>query len=189
MSLTDESYLNVKSELLSMNLVKLNTTNSNWIHHRVMTGAYPSHNDLNKKQQILSTLYISGVNVIISLQEFDEDSSYTKYKDVYGNLAEYYQFPIKDRNTLPIDQLINIVKFIVNKLQDPNKIVYIHCQGGHGRTGLIATLLLKFTHNLTNEQSLDLWYTLHDTRINRNIRKTNKPGRLTNKQLNSLSEL
>ena len=153
-----------------------------------MTGAYPANPSPEETVKILTILHNSNVNVIISLQEFGEDSSFTKYKDIYGVRAQYYQFPIKDKQTLPKDQLIYIINTICSIMSDPSKIIYFHCFGGHGRTGLIATLLLKFTYNLTNDQALDLWYTLHDTRNNPNIRKTGKPGRLTKVQLESLKE-
>ena len=158
----------LRNHLIKINDNKLNTHTSNWIDSNVMTGAYPSNRDINQANRIIKE---SKVNVIISLQESHEDEKFIKYKDIYGTNAEYYQFPIKDRNTLPKEKLIYIIISICNILRDPNKIVYIHCFGGHGRTGLISILLLKFTYNLTNEQAIELWYSLHDRKINKNVRK------------------
>lgn len=169
----------LRQQLLTMNSNKLNTETSNWIDQRIMVGAYPSHKDSDKCNEILNILYNSGVNVIISLQEFSEDASFTKYKDIYGDIAQYYQFPIKDKRSLPKDQLMQIVDSIIYILDDPTKIVYIHCYGGFGRTGLISALLLKANYDLSSGDALSLWYSLRDTRAKTTITRTGKKGNLT----------
>lgn len=178
----------IRQQLLTMNSNKLNTETSNWIDQRIMVGAYPAHQDPNKCNEILTVLYNSRINVIVSLQEFGEDAVFTKYKDIYGSNAQYYQFPIKDRHTLPKNQLIQIINSIIYILQDQTKTLYIHCHGGFGRTGLISTLLLKAIYNISNNDALDLWYSLRDTRVKTTISKNGKKGNLTNIQIFSLNE-
>jgi hypothetical protein len=47
---------------------------------------------------------------------------------------------------------------------DPNEVMYIHCHGGHGRTGTIAALLLGRLYGLGASAALELYQHLHDTR-------------------------
>ena len=54
-----------------------------------------------------------------------------------------FEYPIKDRCALPIDQIQNIVEHIL-KLEGN---VYIACKVGHGRSGLITAAVYAKKYN------------------------------------------
>lgn len=175
--------------LHKVNSSRLNLPTSNWIDERIMVGSYPGHEDPNTHNIQLETLILAGVNNIICLQDYGEADQYRDYKESLMSIGVVmYHIPIKDNNTLPKEEL----QYIINKINEileekPNNIIYIHCKGGHGRTGLISTLYLKQKHNLSNHDSLELWHSLHDSRSNHRVSKTGKKGRLSSKQIASLN--
>ena len=44
------------------------------------------------------------------------------------------------------------------------EIVYIHCLGGHGRTAILAIILLALYYNISEEQAIKTWQKLRATR-------------------------
>jgi ABC-type dipeptide/oligopeptide/nickel transport system ATPase subunit len=53
---------------------------------------------------------------------------------------------------------------IVKKIRSGEK-VYIHCRGGHGRTGTIAAIVLYLLYKLSVQQIYDYLQYSHDQRI------------------------
>lgn len=176
-------------ELIKINSSKLSIPTSNWIDERVATGGYPGHEDEEIHLNQLGTLILANINHIICLQEVDETPEYREYKEQMKAIGTtLHHFPIKDYDTLETTELQNIIDKINNILnENDTNIIYIHCKGGHGRTGLIACLFLKQKHNLTNHDSLELWHNLHDRRKKHTITKNGKKGRLSSKQIASLN--
>ena len=172
-----------------MNTSRLTIPTSNWIDERVSTGGFPGHEDESLHLNQLETLIFSGVNNIISLQEVDETPDYRDYKEQMLNIGtKLHHFPLKDNDILlkeELQSIIDTINFILDENHD--NIIYIHCKGGHKRTGLIACLFLKQKYNLTNHDSLELWNNIHDTRIISTTNSTGKKGRLSNKQISSLN--
>ena len=157
---------------------------SNYIHSNIMTGAYPGHADENLHNQYISNILFHGINMVICLQEPFEMTNYRDYISLMN--LEYYNFPIKDRKSGTYEQVKYIVDFILYYAITCNRKIYLHCQGGHGRTGMISTILIKKLYNMNIKDSLKLWYEYHDSRVNKNVSKTGKPGRLTREQLKML---
>ena len=56
-----------------------------------------------------------------------------------------------------IPQLSSIV-------QQHDEVVYVHCWGGHGRTGIVIALLLVVLYNLNVEEALRLTELYHSKR-------------------------
>ena len=48
--------------------------------------------------------------------------------------------------------------------------MYVHCWGGHGRTGTVVALLLAFLYNLGADRALHLTELFHSQRVNRRSR-------------------
>ncbi len=55
--------------------------------------------------------------------------------------------------------------YIIKELKDTQKI-YIHCKGGHGRSGLISACLLCLYYNYSPEESLFITNLSHNIRLN-----------------------
>lgn len=86
---------------------------------------------LEEKFDIIVNLTMEDESVFIK-----EDSSYKIQK------KNYISYPIGD-NDIPICN-ISYCLFISNikKLYEEGKKIYIHCRGGHGRSGMVSTSLL-----------------------------------------------
>ena len=87
----------------------------------------------------------------------------------------YWHYPIDDHRTPPdlkkfetfIDQILEILS------HDPKRKIYVHCKGGHGRSGVFVASTLKRIYKInhpeaTNDEAtqyaLNLTYNLHQQR-------------------------
>ena len=137
--------------------------NSNWvIRNKILVGCYPLSQ--------IQTLIDLGLTEIISLQTPYELKGFDSYLPMI-NLPQikYYNFPIPDRKvvndqlmTQYMDQILSIVQ---GGGGSPTKLVYIHCKGGHGRTGVVVSLMLGCFYQLSSQQALELTQKLHDARF------------------------
>ncbi len=98
--------------------------------------------------QLTSTIWIGRrllgseppppVQIVLDLTcEFEEP------KAIRCNCKRYISLPILDKG-IPMDS--DSVLSIVRELAVPRTSVYVHCAQGHGRTGMIATLVLLARH-------------------------------------------
>ena len=164
---------------------------NNFVNKQVICGPYPGVDGINYKSEEdamdnLRHLRKLGVTTFISLQKetspqdpyspgevdskfswaFPEYISYAylinKNKDISKDV-KYYHFPMAD-NTVPGHKsFINNLKIILQLLLDGKKI-FIHCAGGHGRTGLYVACLLITINKLCHLDALRLTQQLHDSR-------------------------
>ena len=127
-------------------------------------GKYPTNEEL----QILED---KGIDVIIDLTNSKENlPPYTFSK-------EKIHFPIEDRR-VPQDNenFRSLLNLIIVRLNEGHK-VYIHCKGGHGRSGLLVALLLRLMYDYNAEKALSLTHEFHQQRkiIKPRFRKMGSP--------------
>lgn len=128
---------------------------SYFIKDRAMFGSFPT-------QEAVDELERQGVRYFINLTNCDE-TKITPYKTKYNEI----NYPILDRH-VPTDWQ-SYAKFII-KLSDIIKtlkngeLVYIHCKGGHGRSGVVVASLLCYIFGLTPEESLEQTTKSHSKR-------------------------
>lgn len=128
---------------------------SYFIEDKALFGSFPSQDTVNFLENI-------GVKVFVDLTFRDEYMTFpytTKYK--------YINFPIIDRK-IPTDwkgfaQLILILSLFLDKSETAEKI-YIHCRGGHGRSGMVVASLLCYRLHITPEEALELTNLYHSRR-------------------------
>ena len=72
------------------------------------------------------------------------------------------------------------------KVATQSECVYVHCMGGHGRTGTIVALLLAQLYGVSAKRALELTALFHQQRVVRSSRRSPKTrvqfsqvGRLT----------
>ena len=58
------------------------------------------------------------------------------------------------------------VMYLLNDptLDNENRVLYIHCFGGHGRSGLVMAILLQHILNLNKDGAMDLLQRSHQKR-------------------------
>lgn len=108
-------------------------------------GAYPTQKEVEILEQ-------NGVQYFLDLT-YPEETNTKRYSTIYN----YENFPIKDndipRNSVEFSNLIIRYSEIIENLNFGEKI-YIHCRGGHGRSGLVAACLLVYIYNITPENAM-----------------------------------
>lgn len=116
-------------------------------------GSYPSQDDVNNLE-----LYYK-IDVFIDLTSPNETfiKPYTTHK-------KYIRFLIKDhnvpKNIIGYSALIYKILFFIEK----KKSIYIHCKGGHGRSGILVACLLKILNNITPEDAIQKTTRIHNSR-------------------------
>lgn len=78
----------------------------------------------------------------------------------------YLSFPILD-NQVPKNRklFLDLVHNVAHRLQNREK-VYIHCRGGHGRSGILVASLLCYLHNMQPLQAIQRATLCHSRRPN-----------------------
>ena len=164
---------------------------SNKVFERFYAGAFPGDNDNGLNDYNLTTLLNFGINAFVCMQlEYNDaapendwriwDLSKRPYfKDVERILANrdkypllgtgvtddvtFHHFPIEDLSTISDAETLIAAKEVVNLLEQ-GKTVYLHCWGGHGRTGIIVCLVLHLMFNLSAKEALEYCDLVHRMR-------------------------
>lgn len=73
-------------------------------------------------------------------------------------------FPILDTQTADDGELVEFIKHLATRVTEaqkrrkegePHEVFYVHCWGGHGRTGTVISLLLIALYGITANQALE----------------------------------
>jgi len=96
-------------------------------------------------------------------------------KAEYPSGPERLEYPVADDFIFHEDAQLAELVTRLHALCVPGTHVYIHCLGGHGRTGLVAAALLARVYGLGAAEALEMWQTLHATR--NDFGKHGKPGK------------
>ena len=163
----------------------MNQEFSYFIENKGLFGSYPSG--------FLDTLQDLGVIHFIDLTHpTDELPPYnTDFKEDETKSCNYISYPIYDRS-IPNDyhsfcQVIISVSELINNLKNNEKI-YIHCKGGHGRSGILVACILCYMNKTPPAKSIELTTQYHNNRdIKLKWKKIGSPQ--TRKQKNFIFRL
>lgn len=122
------------------------THESNWLLFKtpgykmgsLAVGGYPDcHEDLD-------ALLAAGLNTFVNLCEEYGTRGYPAYAANKTKFPDgsFLNEPIQDMNTTDDIKIDRLAAQVVERLLNGEN-VYIHCAGGHGRTGTLASLVLK----------------------------------------------
>ena len=126
-----------------------------FIKDRGMFGSFPNQESVNELEE-------KGVRYFVDLT-FATERKIIPYKTNH----KYISYPIKDRRA-PINYIkfacfvLKLVDIIFNLEQ--NELLYLHCKGGHGRSGVVVSVLLCHIFGLTPEQALEHTTLYHSKR-------------------------
>jgi hypothetical protein len=125
------------------------------IPQRFLAGEYPT---LAGSDQIDAFL-AAGVTDVISLVEPAEVTTLGDYRPHWtaaamplGRTMRFYSFPIRDMDVPSVTQLSATLDTI-DAILAANRVVYVHCWGGFGRTGTIVGCYLV-RHGLSGAAAL-----------------------------------
>lgn len=170
------------------------TPESNWvIPGRLLVGAFPASSDDTETLYLLTAILKEKVNKFVCLQNefrptgvtepmwrsgqalrpyFDDVEHIVRNRYHYGDLwkdmatleqLSFVHFPIEDCGVTNDDDVIELAKSLAMSLQN-GEILYIHCWGGHGRTGTIVCILLHLLYGLEGLAALQRCQEVHDLR-------------------------
>ncbi|CAJ1327988.1 unnamed protein product, partial [Effrenium voratum] len=101
----------------------------------------------------------------VCLQSRQETSSAVDYKKRGKALKPELSFleqPIPDQEVADDDVVMELIAQLLERLS--GEVLYVHCRGGHGRTGTICALLLAKLYNLSAAEAMARTQLYHDCR-------------------------
>ena len=128
---------------------------SYFIKDKALFGSFPTQDSVNELEN-------EGVRYFINLT-FNDESKITPYTTKYTAIS----YPIIDRY-VPTDwqsyaKFIIKVSYIIRNLKMEDR-VYIHCKGGHSRSGVVVASLLCYMFRLNPTESLEQTTKFHSNR-------------------------
>lgn len=128
---------------------------SEFVKNKALFGSYPSQEQVNMFEKF-------GVRYFIDLTHVGE-KMITPYKTKYS----YINYPIPDRR-VPTDWT-SFALFIIkigNVIKDLKKgeRIYVHCKGGHGRSGIVVACLLCYLYKIAPSEALSKTTNYHSRR-------------------------
>ena len=110
----------------------------------------------------------SGVTTVLNLRTKSEAKAAFEYAADCRRLSpatKFVSFPIVDQTVATDENVERLLPELLERLAG-GEVLYIHCRGGHGRTGTICALLLGRLYNLPADAALARVQAYHDTRHN-----------------------
>ena len=159
-------------------LTNIRSDYCNWvIPGRVMCGPYPGHDDVNfhNRQDAAANIAAitgDGIDTFVCLQ--DEEPHGRNRRPRYATLLNasqngqvttysYHHFPVVD-DKVPDHRSFVQHMTVLLELLARGKNIYIHCAGGHGRTGTYVACLLMTLFDYPVKHALYYTQYLHNLR-------------------------
>jgi protein-tyrosine phosphatase len=125
------------------------------LNDKIYFGKYPDKDILNSLKEI-------GIKVIVDLTHFTDNlPSYTLFEGVTR-----IEFPIVDRSVEEDESTLSLISTIKEHILKDNYPIYIHCKGGHGRSGTITCILYGLLYNKIAEEAIETIKKAHSDRVN-----------------------
>jgi hypothetical protein len=111
----------------------------NLIEERILIGTAPT---LKTLPLLLNFRIICFVNLCGEPLLFD-------YQTQLPSSITYIPFPIQSGKAPTCEKAKELIDYLYQEWLENNSFIYIHCHGGHGRSGLIAALLYGTIHKVS----------------------------------------
>jgi protein-tyrosine phosphatase len=144
---------------------------SNWvIPGKLIAGGYPGNIDSGKHMETIKMVVDSGVTCFVCLMQDKELERFRPYSDIAKQLSlktiKFEYFPMPDGFIPKDESLIQFIPQLAAIVKRPDEVVYVHCWGGHGRTGIVISLLLVELYDaIDEEEALRLTELYHSKRV------------------------
>jgi len=150
-----------------------------------MVGAYPASLDQALHERQISSILELGIRTFVCLQrEYDGSATEEQWRSgqrirpyihdaaaMLGRRVEsgkreevkFVHCPIVDCDTTADEIIVELATNLLRRL-DVGETIYLHCWGGHGRAGTVASLLFGLLYGMDGLESMEYIQALHDTR-------------------------
>ena len=127
---------------------------SEFIENKALFGSYPSQLDVD---------YFESINVRYYIDlTFENESKIVPYITKHT----YIRYPIEDRkvptNFKSFAMFIVKICSIITNLQ--NEKIYLHCRGGHGRSGIVVSCILSYLFKMSPVEAMEKTNFFHNNR-------------------------
>ena len=126
----------------------------------------------------LRRLVQMGVNTFVCLQTSYDEYGVRDYRHALRQLyprgicrsssnsssITFLHCPIDDFSVLNDTSLVSIIAELQRIITDPGRILYVHCMGGHGRTGTVCISLLAAVEGRDVESAIEEFRRRHRSR-------------------------
>ena len=140
---------------------------SNWVlPGRLIAGGYPGSRDEEEHDSIVTSIMQCGVTTFVCLQPKDELERFRAYGPVARRLnasTKIFHAPIDDLS-VTTDAAARSAADTIARLLERGEVVYVHCWGGHGRTGTIVSILLGRLFRVGAQAAIDHFVAAHKLR-------------------------
>ena len=136
------------------------TCESNWlIRDSFMVGSYPD------KPGYMKAILDAGINTFVCLNsEYGKIVGYEAYGE-YVPEGQFIHEPIDDMRVADDDKIRVLTNTVAERIRQGEK-VYLHCAGGHGRAGTVASIVLHLLYpTLTEMEVFEYIQYAHDQRV------------------------
>lgn len=144
----------------------------------IMAGAYPGEFDDRANDKQLKTILNKGVDTFVCLQlEVDEDVPeavwragealrpyFPDARKISKKTLIWRHLPILDGDCAEDDVMEALVCDLLDDVK-AGRVLYVHCLGGHGRTGIVVALMLAVMYGLNISEAFKRIQAYHDCRI------------------------
>lgn len=122
------------------------TDDSNWLlPGHLIIGAKPSVSEAKALQKAGVTTFVS----LIGEQTFE---GYQRSYPKGIKKANFVYFPVRDFDVPNSEELVGLIFFLQQRLVS-GECLYVHCRGGHGRTGTVVIPLISGLFDLDNAEA------------------------------------
>jgi len=160
----------------------------------LLVGAYPASENDSETCELLSSILTCGVNKFVCLQAeyranvtevmwrqgsalrpyFDDVKLLLSNKSMFPVLRDnpsvselenmsFEHFPIRDCSVTDDTRVLQLALRLVEEIAK-GKVLYLHCWGGHGRTGTVVSIMLHLMYGFNSTASMRRCQLVHDIR-------------------------
>lgn len=161
---------------------------------KLLVGAYPASADDAETLDLITSILQNRVTKFVCLQQeyrehgvteamwrsgqalrpyFDDVRSIVKKKHLIPCLTGYdvvseqrlcfTHFPIRDCSVTDDDRVLELARSLVRSIAEGH-VLYLHCWGGHGRTGTLVCIMLHLMYGMSDREAMHYCQTVHDLR-------------------------
>jgi hypothetical protein len=160
----------------------------------LLVGAYPASQDDEETHDLITSILKERITKFVCLQQEYREEGVTVEMWRSGNALRPYfhdvrmvvhnkamipdlqgfdivdrealsfvHFPIRDCGVTDDERVLELARNLVKAISE-GEVIYLHCWGGHGRTGTLVCIMLHLMYSLDSVEAMSRCQVVHDLR-------------------------
>jgi hypothetical protein len=160
----------------------------------LLVGAYPASQDDEETHDLITSILKEKITKFVCLQQEYREEGVTvemwrsgnalrpyfhdvrmvvhnkaMFPDLQGfDIADrealsFVHFPIRDCGVTDDERVLELARNLVKAISE-GEVIYLHCWGGHGRTGTLVCIMLHLMYALDSVEAMSRCQVVHDLR-------------------------